>query len=115
MGGGGMQKGHAERGGGRRRGGEKEGEGDRNRQVELFYRYLPYERRAEPGNRDQQDNRDTWTMAPLKHKADPQPSKVKALLGVFFHFHSGLFKLTCVSVCCAVHAKIENGGNLYLI
>lgn len=33
-------------------GGEKQGEGDRNRQVELFYRYLPYERgqqsRGEP-------------------------------------------------------------------
>ena len=39
-----MQKGHAERGGEEEEGGEKEGEGDRNRQVELFYRYLPYER-----------------------------------------------------------------------
>lgn len=53
-----MQKGQAWRGEA-----EKEGEGDRNRQVELFYRYLPYERGAEPENRDQQDNRDTWTMA----------------------------------------------------
>ena len=86
-----MQKGHAERGGEEEEGGEKEGEGDRNRQVELFYRYLPYERGAEPGNRDQQDNRDTWTMAPLKHKADPQSSKVKALLGCICFFFWFLF------------------------
>lgn len=49
-----MQKGQAERGGAV----EKERGGDVNRQVELFYRYLPYERGQ---SRDQQHNRDTWT------------------------------------------------------
>lgn len=43
---------NAERSGidrGRKKGGEKGREGDRNRQVELFYRYLPYEQGQSQG------------------------------------------------------------------
>lgn len=41
---------------------EREGDGDKKGQVELFHRYLPYEQRLELGNRDQHNNKSTWTM-----------------------------------------------------
>lgn len=44
------------------KGGERERDGDKKGQVELFHRYLPYEQRLELGNRDQHNNKSTWTM-----------------------------------------------------
>lgn len=61
----------------------EEGEGDRNRQVELFYRYLSG--RGGGGNRDRQDNRDTRTtggsgMEGVGVEAVRSCQKVKALV-----------------------------------
>lgn len=87
-----MQKGHAYRAVGRE-GGRKKGEGDRNRQVELFYRYLPYE----PGQ-----NRGTVTSRIIETHgqwaSDSQSAKVKPLQTC------QLFELTC-QVFAVVHAN----------